>query len=79
MVDQPFNFVNARRRSNSSGVTNDINNFKTKFDVNEADPVFEETLHGPEEADEDDDEDLQKTDTASSEDSVDDHKSTKSA
>jgi hypothetical protein len=70
--DGDFNFANARRRSNSSTVTTDINSFKTKFDVNEAEPVFEESLHGPEEDDE-----LTKIDSSSSA-SVDDSKSTKS-
>lgn len=53
VVDQPFNFVNPRRRSNSSSMTTDIKNFKTKFDVNEPEPVFEEGVHGPLEDDED--------------------------
>lgn len=47
IVDQSFNFTNARRRSNSSSMTTDIKNFKTKFDVNEPEPVFEEDIHGP--------------------------------
>lgn len=53
-------------------MTTDINSFKTKFDVNEAEPVFEESLHGPEEDDE-----LTKIDSSSSA-SIDDEKSTKS-
>ncbi|TPX17615.1 uncharacterized protein E0L32_012095 [Thyridium curvatum] len=59
-IDEGFNFANARRRSNSSSLTTDINHFKTKFEVNEPEPVFEEELHGPE------DEELSKTDTSSS-------------
>jgi len=35
----------SRRRSNSS-VVERANSFKTKFDVNEPEPVFEEDLHG---------------------------------
>lgn len=66
-MDGNYNFVNARRRSNSSGLTTDIKNLKTKFDVNESEPVFEEGLHGP--IEEDPEEILHKTDTASSEDS----------
>ncbi len=64
VVDENFNLANARRRSNSSGLTTDINNFKTKFDVNENLPVFEEGLHGPVE---EDDEELRKTDSSVSE------------
>lgn len=55
-IDGDFNFANARRRSNSNGALKD---FKTKFDVNEQDPVFEEVV--PE-----DDEQLNKTETSSS-------------
>ena len=49
VLDDPaaFNFANARRRSNSSSMTSDVRHFKTKFDVNEPEPVFEEDLHGP--------------------------------
>jgi len=52
IVDQPFNLVNARRRSNSSGFSTHLENFKTKFEVNEPEPVFEESVHGPENEDE---------------------------
>ncbi|KAI1091918.1 hypothetical protein F5B19DRAFT_456803 [Rostrohypoxylon terebratum] len=48
VVDEDFNFANARRRSNSSGYTNHLNDFKTKFEFNEPEPVFEESIHGPE-------------------------------
>jgi hypothetical protein len=64
VVDQQFNFTNARRRSNSSGYSNNLRDFKTKFEFNEPEPVFEETLHGPQEDEEDDA--LAKTDTTSS-------------
>jgi hypothetical protein len=48
--DELFNFTNARRRSNSSGFSSGhLENFKTKFEFNEPEPVFEEGLHGPEE------------------------------
>ncbi|OAA62545.1 stf2-like protein [Niveomyces insectorum RCEF 264] len=69
VVDQQFNFTNARRRSNSSSMTADIKNFKTKFDVNEQEPVFEEDLHGP--LGEETDDELHATETNSSEGSVD--------
>ena len=62
VVDGNFNFTNARRRSNSSTLTTDIKNFKTKFDVNEQEPVFEEHLHGPAE---EEDEELHKTGSTS--------------
>lgn len=42
--DYGYNFSNARRRSNSS--TQALGDFKTKFETVEADPVFEEELHG---------------------------------
>lgn len=50
---------NPRRRSNSSGYAN-IGDFKTKFDMNDVEPVFEESLHGPEA-----EEELTKTETTS--------------
>lgn len=46
-MDEGFSFTNARRRSNSSSFSHHISDFKTKFEVNEAEPVFEESLHGP--------------------------------
>ncbi|ROT37733.1 hypothetical protein SODALDRAFT_262164, partial [Sodiomyces alkalinus F11] len=50
IVDEgDFHFVKARRRSNSSGFAHHIRDFKTKFDVNEPEPVFEESVHGPHE------------------------------
>jgi hypothetical protein len=51
VVDQDFNFTNARRRSNSSSISSNLENFKTKFEVNEPEPVFEENM-GPEEEEE---------------------------
>ncbi|KYK60687.1 STF2-like protein [Drechmeria coniospora] len=63
VMDEEFRFTNARRRSNSSSVSHSMGDFKTKFDVNEHDPVFEESVHGPvsEEGD-----DLSKTDSSES-------------
>lgn len=59
VVDDQFNMSNPRRRSNSSGY-NQLGDFKTKFDMNDVEPVFEESLHGPEV-----EEELTKTETAS--------------
>ncbi|CAG8960146.1 hypothetical protein HYFRA_00010625 [Hymenoscyphus fraxineus] len=47
--DEGFNLNNARRRSNSSSYTAGLKDFKTKFEHIEADPVFEEDIHGAEE------------------------------
>ncbi|KAK3351948.1 hypothetical protein B0H65DRAFT_440769 [Neurospora tetraspora] len=71
VIDDPeFSFVNARRHSNASAISNNLEHFKTKFEVNEPEPVFEEGVHGaPEEEEE---VTLQKTDTSSSGGSVDD-------
>ncbi|KAF4486782.1 hypothetical protein CGGC5_v006084 [Colletotrichum fructicola Nara gc5] len=63
VVDEDFRFTNARRRTNSSGYADNLSAFKTKFDVNEPEPVFEESIHGP---NEDDGEDLTKTETSES-------------
>jgi hypothetical protein len=65
ITDESFNFANARRRSNSSNFGHDVSNFKTKFEVNDPEPVFEEHLHGAQE------DDLTKTETSSSNGSVD--------
>ena len=67
--DEDFNFTNARRRSNSTGFPHNPSDFKTKFEINEPEPVFEEDIHGPEE-------DSSKTDTSSSV-SVDEEKAMK--
>ncbi|KAI0473135.1 hypothetical protein GGR56DRAFT_677160 [Xylariaceae sp. FL0804] len=66
VVDEKFNFVNARRHSNSSGYSNGLEDFKTKFEFNEPEPVFEESLHGPEPGADDEAASLTKTDTTSS-------------
>lgn len=39
--------TNPRRRSNSSSFAGGVKDFKTKFEAIEAEPVFEEDLHGP--------------------------------
>ena len=52
MFDEEFNFANARRRSNSSGYSTHLSDFKTKFEINEPEPVFEESGHGAEPEDE---------------------------
>lgn len=67
VLDEDFNFHNARRRSNSSSLSSNIENFKTKFEVNEPEPVFEETMGAEEEEN--------KTVSPSSASSVDDNKS----
>ncbi|KAI9739448.1 MAG: hypothetical protein M1818_005136 [Claussenomyces sp. TS43310] len=46
--DAGFNMTNARRRSNSSSYSPGLRDFKTKFEQIEAEPVFEEDIHGPE-------------------------------
>lgn len=48
VFDEDFNFSKTRRRSNSSSVSNHARDFKTKWEVNETEPVFEEDVHGPE-------------------------------
>lgn len=63
VVDEGFRFANARRRSNSSSVSHHMGDFKTKFDVNEPEPVFEESVHGPVF---DSGDDLSKTDSSES-------------
>lgn len=44
MEDGDFNFLKARRRSNSSVDAKVA--FKSKFETSEEDPVFEESKHG---------------------------------
>ncbi|KAI1438472.1 hypothetical protein GGR50DRAFT_433587 [Xylaria sp. CBS 124048] len=74
--EQPnFSFNNARRRSNSSGYAH-LNDFKTKFEINEPEPVFEESIHGPQAEDTNV---LMKTDTSSSDTSSVDDKDSKSS
>lgn len=66
IADDGFRFTNTRRRSNSSSVSH-LADFKTKFDINEEEPVFEESLHGPLDDDMDDNGDaLSKTDSSDS-------------
>ncbi|EHA48632.1 hypothetical protein MGG_00777 [Pyricularia oryzae 70-15] len=66
VLDENFTFAHARRRSNSSSYTSGQYDFKTKFDVNEPEPVFEESMG----AEFDEEETLAKTDTSSSNGSV---------
>ena len=61
--DYGYTFTNNRRRSNSS--TQALGDFKTKFEAMDADPVFEEELHGPTE------DDIEKASTLSKEESTD--------
>lgn len=63
VVDENFRFTNARRRSNSFSHHN-LSDFKTKFEVNEMDPLFDESVHGP--IDEENGDDLSKTDSTES-------------
>lgn len=63
VVDHDFKFTNARRRSNSSTASHHITDFKTKFEVVDVEPVFEDSLHGP--INEEDD-NLSKTDSSES-------------
>ncbi|KAK3186994.1 hypothetical protein K4F52_004160 [Lecanicillium sp. MT-2017a] len=64
--DEDFTFTNARRRSNSSNISHSARDFKTKFEVNDPEPVFEESVHGPQEEDEEHTDDLGKTDSSES-------------
>ncbi|KAJ2966429.1 hypothetical protein NQ176_g10155 [Zarea fungicola] len=65
VADEDFTFTNARRRSNSSSVSHHARDFRTKFEVIDTEPVFEESLHGPLE-EEENGEDLAKTDSSES-------------
>lgn len=47
-----YHFAHPRRRSNSSTAPG-LTDFKTKFETIEQEPVFEEELHGPGAADDD--------------------------
>lgn len=47
ILDEQFTFSHTRRRSNSSVLSNHLLGLKTKFDINETEPVFEESIHGP--------------------------------
>jgi hypothetical protein len=61
-----FTFTNARRHSNSSTASHHFTDFKTKFDVNDAEPVFEEHIHGPLDEEDEEHDTLSKTDTSES-------------
>ncbi|KAK4903652.1 hypothetical protein LTR66_018000 [Elasticomyces elasticus] len=67
--DSGYAFNNQRRRSNSS--TNALNDFKTKFDAVDNDPVFDEELHGATEEDFEAASHLSKQDSAETASSVD--------
>ncbi|KAI9664782.1 MAG: hypothetical protein M1821_006230 [Bathelium mastoideum] len=52
LQDYGYNVTNPRRRSNSASTGHrTLNDFKTKFEAIETEPVFEESLHGPSEED----------------------------
>lgn len=72
--DEPFSMLNARRRSNSSSYTAGLKDFKTKFETVEQDPVFEEDM-GP--LDDDDLSEAHRTNTDSSDGSIDENDKTK--
>jgi len=74
--DEGFNLANARRRSNSSSYTAGLKDFKTKFETVETEPVFEEDIHGAEDAE--DFPETRRINTESSEGSVDDDDKAKS-
>jgi hypothetical protein len=46
VADTGFTLTNERRRSNSSSYKAGLNDFKTKFEQIDAEPVFEEDIHG---------------------------------
>lgn len=62
--DSGYTFANHRRRSNSS--TQILNDFKTKFETVDQEPVFEEDVHGPTDDDYEQASNLSKEDTNSS-------------
>lgn len=66
IVDQDFTFTNPRRRSNSSSFSHNARTFKTKFEVRDDEPVFDESLHGPLAEEDEEHDDLSKTDSSES-------------
>jgi len=76
--DEGFNLTNARRRSNSSSYSAGLKDFKTKFEHVEADPVFEEDIHGAELEELPETRRVNTTNTDSSEGSVDEDDKPKS-
>ena len=68
MHDYEYTFANARRRSNSN--TQGLDDFKTKFEMLEAEPVFEEDVHGPMEGGEGQEDALKKTNSTDTSNSV---------
>nr|CDP26045.1 Putative protein of unknown function [Podospora anserina S mat+] len=66
--DEEFNFVHTRRRSNSSSVSSHPEHFKSKFEINEPEPVFEEDIHGAMEEEEEKDSSQSSTSSSKPED-----------
>lgn len=66
IADEEFAFTNARRRSNSSNLSHSAKDFKTKFEVNDPEPVFEESVHGPLIEEDENGDALSKTDSSES-------------
>lgn len=62
--DSGYNFANSRRRSNSN--SQGLNDFKTKFETIDQEPVFEEGIHGPTDDDVEHVSTLSKEESASS-------------
>ncbi|ATY59731.1 F1F0-ATP synthase regulatory factor Stf2 [Cordyceps militaris] len=66
IADEDFTFTNTRRRSNSSTISHHGKEFRTKFEVIDSEPVFEESVHGPLVEEEENGDDLSKTDSSES-------------
>lgn len=66
IMDEDFTFTNARRRSNSSSFSHSARDFKTKFEINDPEPVFEESIHGPLMEEDENGDNLSKTDSSES-------------
>ncbi|TQS32946.1 hypothetical protein Golomagni_06726, partial [Golovinomyces magnicellulatus] len=64
--DDDFTFTNARRRSNSSSFSHSARDFKTKFEIHDPEPVFEESVHGPLVEEDENGDTLSKTDSSES-------------
>ncbi|KAL1639807.1 hypothetical protein SLS58_007550 [Diplodia intermedia] len=69
LEDYDYKLTNPRRRSNSMTAHN-MKDFKTKFETIEAEPVFEEELHGPRLEDHVDLEKMSTSDSSNTEGSV---------
>lgn len=66
IMDEDFTFTNPRRRSNSSSFSHSARTFKNKFEVHDDEPVFDESIHGPLAEEEEEHDDLSKTDSSES-------------